>query len=207
MKSYIWDAFSIIKCYHLEKNNTGFKVTYREVFKINFSSFFIQPGNIKFDKTIQGFKDWEHESNLYTQTQKGSQFSDLYLVLPFIKTFFQLSLYFSFKYLFIWLRRVLVAACRIFIAACGIFVVTCGIFSCSMRHLLELSLYSDTEINMSISFIIIIINGRYLLNTCFVRHHAKHFYIHYMSSSQYFCKIGINCPILQMEKLRIREVQ
>ena len=50
---------------------------------------------------------------------------------------------------------------------------------------------------MSISFIsvIVIINGRY-----FVRHYAKHIYIHDISPSQNFCKVRINFPILQMKK-------
>ena len=40
------------------------------------------------------------------------------------------------------------------------------------------------EVNMSTSLIIVIItNSSYLLNPCFVRHHAKLFYMYYMSSS------------------------
>lgn len=56
------------------------------------------------------------------------------------------------------------------------------------------------DINMSSSFIIII-NSSYSLNTCFVRSYAKHFYTHYVSSSQNFCKVGINSPILLLKKL------
>ena len=45
-------------------------------------------------------------------------------------------LFFSFKYLFIWLRRVLVAARGIFIAGAGSLVAACGIFfSCGMQDL------------------------------------------------------------------------
>ena len=39
------------------------------------------------------------------------------------------------KYLFIWLRQVLVAAHGIFVAPRGIFIAVCGIFSCGMQDL------------------------------------------------------------------------
>ena len=39
----------------------------------------------------------------------------------------------GFLNLFIWLRRVLVAALRIFVAMCGIFIAARGIFSCGMQ--------------------------------------------------------------------------
>ena len=42
---------------------------------------------------------------------------------------------FKIIYLFIWLRRVLVAAHGIFIAACSIFVAACRILSCSLQDL------------------------------------------------------------------------
>ena len=42
---------------------------------------------------------------------------------------------FKFIYLFIWLRRVSVAARGIFVAVYRIFFVACRIFSCSMQDL------------------------------------------------------------------------
>lgn len=121
--------------------------------KINFSSFFIKPWKINLIKPLRVSKIEKINLPCMLQTQKGSQFSDLFLALSFIKTFFQLRF------------------------------------------------YSDMEINVSTSFIIIIIaNSSYLLNPCFFRHHARHFYIYYMSSSWYFSKTGISGPVLHMVK-------
>lgn len=136
-----------------KKKKTVFKVTYERHSKISFSSFFIKPRKINLIKPFRVSKIEKINLPCMLQTQKGSQFSELFLALSFIKTFFQLRF------------------------------------------------YSDMEINVSTSFIIIIIaNSSYLLSPCFFRHHARHFYIHYMSSSWYFSKTGISGPVLHMQK-------
>lgn len=111
------------------KKKTSFSGSLAEAFKTNFSSFFIKPGKIKCDKTIQGFGDGENEFHLHAGIHRLKK---------------EVSL------------------------------VTFTLYSLYLKPF-QLSLYNDIEINMTIAFIVI--NNSYLLETCFVRHYAKHFYI------------------------------